>query len=85
MKNRLKNTIDIIRSLFKSLYLIDNKISYYNVYKIFIKKLAEDEIFERSLAVAFSFTIATFPLIIFLPIKEVRFGYITPYSLSMVF
>ncbi|MFL2991340.1 MAG: YihY/virulence factor BrkB family protein [Cytophagales bacterium] len=66
MKNRLKNTIDIIRSLFKSLYLIDNKISYYNVYKIFIKKLAEDEIFERSLAVAFSFTIATFPLIIFL-------------------
>ena len=66
MKNRLKNIIDIIRSLFKSLYLIDNKISYYNVYKIFIKKLAEDEIFERSLAVAFSFTIATFPLIIFL-------------------
>ena len=66
MKNRLRNTIDIIRSLFKSLYLIDNKISYYNVYKIFIKKLAEDEIFERSLAVAFSFTIATFPLIIFL-------------------
>ena len=66
MKNRLKNTIDIIRSLFKSLYLIDNKISYYNVYKIFIKKLAEDEIFERSLAVAFSFTIAPFPLIIFL-------------------
>ena len=66
MKNRLKNSIDIIRSLFKSLYLIDNKISYYNVYKIFIKKLAEDEIFERSLAVAFSFTIATFPLIIFL-------------------
>ena len=66
MKNKLKQIIDFLRSLFKSLYLVDNKISYYNIYKIFIKKLREDEIFERSLAVAFSFTIATFPLIIFL-------------------
>ena len=41
-------------------------ITYYSVYKIFINKLREDEIFERSLAVAFSFTLASFPLIIFL-------------------
>ena len=41
-------------------------VTYYSVYKIFINKLREDEIFERSLAVAFSFTLASFPLIIFL-------------------
>ena len=41
-------------------------VTYYSVYKIFISKLREDEIFERSLAVAFSFTLASFPLIIFL-------------------
>ena len=41
-------------------------VTYYSVYNIFINKLREDEIFERSLAVAFSFTLASFPLIIFL-------------------
>ena len=41
-------------------------VTYYSVYKTFINKLREDEIFERSLAVAFSFTLASFPLIIFL-------------------
>ncbi len=66
MIKKFKKLVDFIRSLFKRLYLVDNKITYYNIYKIFIKKLSEDEIFERSLAVAFSFTIATFPLIIFL-------------------
>jgi len=46
--------------------LVGKTISYYSVFKIFKNKLIEDEIFERSLAVAFSFTIASFPLIIFL-------------------
>ena len=48
------------------MYLVGRMITYYSVYKIFINKLREDEIFERSLAVAFSFTLASFPLIIFL-------------------
>ena len=46
--------------------MVGNTVSYYNVFKIFRIKLREDEIFERSLAVAFSFTIVPFPLIIFL-------------------
>ncbi|MFL3002027.1 MAG: YihY/virulence factor BrkB family protein [Cytophagales bacterium] len=55
-----------MRVLFKRIYLVGKTISYYSVFKIFKNKLIEDEIFERSLAVAFSFTIASFPLIIFL-------------------
>ena len=57
---------DFFRKIFKRIYLVGRMITYYSVYKIFIDKLREDEIFERSSAVAFSFTIATFPLIIFL-------------------
>ena len=55
-----------MRVIFKRIYLVGKTISYYSVFKIFKNKLIEDEIFERSLAVAFSFTIASFPLIIFL-------------------
>ena len=55
-----------MRVLSKRIYLVGKTISYYSVFKIFKNKLVEDEIFERSLAVAFSFTIASFPLIIFL-------------------
>ena len=50
----------------KRIYLKGKRISIYTVFKIFKSKLIEDEIFERSLAVAYSFTLATFPLIIFL-------------------
>ena len=55
-----------MRVISKRIYLVGKTVSYYSVFKIFKNKLAEDEIFERSLAVAFSFTIASFPLIIFL-------------------
>lgn len=55
-----------MRVISKRIYLVGKTISYYSVFKIFKNKLVEDEIFERSLAVAFSFTIASFPLIIFL-------------------
>ncbi|PDH42874.1 MAG: ribonuclease BN [Rhodothermaeota bacterium MED-G19] len=66
MKGLFKYISIFMRVLFKRIYLVGKTISYYSVFKIFKNKLIEDEIFERSLAVAFSFTIASFPLIIFL-------------------
>ena len=66
MRNSIKKFFNFFQLLFKRMYLVGRMITYYNVYKIFINKLREDEIFERSLAVAFSFTLASFPLIIFL-------------------
>ena len=66
MKSIFNYIIIFFRVIFKRLYLVDNTVTYYSVFKIFRTKLREDEIFERSLAVAFSFTIASFPLIIFL-------------------
>tara|TARA_B100001029_G_C15026993_1_gene434283 strand:+ start:480 stop:1403 length:924 start_codon:yes stop_codon:yes gene_type:complete len=66
MKSIFNYIIIFFRVIFKRLYLVGNSVTYYSVFKIFKTKLNEDEIFERSLAVAFSFTIASFPLIIFL-------------------
>tara|TARA_B100001778_G_scaffold320909_1_gene311763 strand:+ start:1577 stop:2500 length:924 start_codon:yes stop_codon:yes gene_type:complete len=66
MKGLFKYISIFMRVLSKRIYLVGKTISYYSVFKIFKNKLVEDEIFERSLAVAFSFTIASFPLIIFL-------------------
>ena len=66
MKSTLKYISIFMRVISKRIYLVGKTISYYSVFKIFKNKLVEDEIFERSLAVAFSFTIASFPLIIFL-------------------
>ena len=66
MKSSFNYIIIFFRVIFKRLYLVGNTVTYYSVFKIFRTKLREDEIFERSLAVAFSFTIASFPLIIFL-------------------
>ncbi len=66
MKGLFKYISIFMRVIFKRIYLVGKTISYYSVFKIFKNKLIEDEIFERSLAVAFSFTIASFPLIIFL-------------------
>ncbi len=61
--NKIKNKI---RSFLQGIYLKNSAISLYQIFKIFIKKINEDEIFERSLAVAFSFTLGAFPFIIFL-------------------
>ena len=66
MKGLFKYISIFMRVISKRIYLVGKTISYYSVLKIFKNKLVEDEIFERSLAVAFSFTIASFPLIIFL-------------------
>ena len=66
MKELFKYISIFMRVISKRIYLVGKTISYYSVFKIFKNKLVEDEIFERSLAVAFSFTIASFPLIIFL-------------------
>ena len=66
MKGLFKYISIFMRVISKRIYLVGKTISYYIVFKIFKNKLVEDEIFERSLAVAFSFTIASFPLIIFL-------------------
>jgi len=66
MKGLFKYISIFMRVISKRIYLVGKTISYYSVFKIFKNKLVEDEIFERSLAVAFSFTIASFPLIIFL-------------------
>ena len=66
MKSIFNYIIIFFRVIFKRLYLVGNTVTYYSVFKIFRTKLREDEIFERSLAVAFSFTLASFPLIIFL-------------------
>lgn len=43
-----------------------SRVSLYTILKVFFHKLGTDDIFERANAVAFSFTLATFPGIIFL-------------------
>ncbi len=53
-------------SFLKKVYIKNRRFSLYEIFKIFRVKVKEDEIFERSLAVAFGFTLATFPFIIFL-------------------
>ena len=63
--NKINHSINKLKFFLKRVYLNDRAISLYQIFKIFILKIREDEIFERSLAVAFSFTLATFPLIIF--------------------
>jgi len=64
--NKINKTRKKIRSFLQGIYLKNSAISLYQIFKIFIKKINEDEIFERSLAVAFSFTLGAFPFIIFL-------------------
>ena len=66
MKKKIDKSIGELMDYSKKVYLKGKKISIYTVFKIFISKLIEDEIFEKSLAVAFSFTLAVFPAIIFL-------------------
>ena len=66
MKKKIDKSINELKDYSKKIYLKGKRISIYTIFKIFKSKLIEDEIFERSLAVAYSFTLATFPLIIFL-------------------
>lgn len=59
----------------------------YDVGKIFIHQLKKDEIDERASAVAFSFTVALFPLILFLlntmPYVEYFFPEVTPENILL--
>lgn len=65
---RLRNN-RIVESLvlfLKNIRFRGGKISLYFILKTFVKKLAKDELLERANAVAFSFTVAMFPAILFL-------------------
>ena len=50
----------------KSIRFRGGKISLFFVLKTFIQKLGQDELLERANAVAFSFTVAIFPAVLFL-------------------
>jgi len=69
-KNRrklLKNNVVVsIRKRLKGTRFFGGEVSLYEVLFIFFKKMKEDEIIERANAVAYSFTIALFPGILFL-------------------
>lgn len=60
--SRYKQLIDFL----KRTYFIGNKISLYNVVLLFIRQITKDDIQEKAGAVAFNFTLAMFPGIIFL-------------------
>lgn len=49
----------------KSIHLKEIEVSFYNVLTIYIEKIKKDDIFERANGVAFNFTLAIFPAIIF--------------------
>jgi membrane protein len=72
MKNRIlekiKNNIlfDNIILFLKSIRFRGGKISLYFILKTFIQKVSQGELLERANAVAFSFTVAIFPAILFL-------------------
>ena len=72
MKNRiierLKHNIlvDKVVLFLKSIRFRGDKISLYFILKTFIQKVSQGELLERANAVAFSFTIAIFPAILFL-------------------
>lgn len=59
---RFQNLLEIL----KSIRIKKRNISLYDILIIFIEKVRKDEIFERAYSVAFNFTLAIFPAIIFL-------------------
>jgi membrane protein len=65
---QLKNNIflDKLILFLKSIRFRGGKISLYFILKTFIQKLGQGELLERANAVAFSFTVAIFPAILFL-------------------
>ena len=72
MSNRILNYITstsiYVNSiiLLKSITFYRGEVSLYSVLRIFARKIWSDQILERANAVAFSFTVAIFPAIIFL-------------------
>ena len=63
----LKNKrISAFRSKLKRTSLRGGTVTLYEVLFVFFKKVKDDDIIERANAVAYSFTIALFPAILFL-------------------
>ena len=60
------NKVQSIRKWLKDTTMKKGQISLYEVLFVFFRKMKEDEIIERANAVAYSFTIALFPAILFL-------------------
>lgn len=65
---KLKNNIliDKIVLFLKSIRFRGGKISLYFILRTFVQKVSQGELLERANAVAFSFTVAIFPAILFL-------------------
>ena len=55
-----------LRRHLKGINFIQGQFTLYEILFVFFKKVKEDDILERANAVAFSFTIALFPAVIFL-------------------
>ncbi len=72
MKKRIEEKIRGSRrylrllEVLKKIYIKKRNISVYDVIIVFIEKVKKDEIFERANSVAFNFTLAIFPAIIFI-------------------
>jgi membrane protein len=72
MKERIKNYIvqsqlyQIMVTILKKIRLRKRNVSLYSIVIILYRKIRKDELLDRSYSVAFSFTLAIFPLIIFL-------------------
>ncbi len=72
MKNRIKQFIfnhrlyHALINFLKRIKFHEGRISLYDIIVVFIAKVRNDEIIERANGVAFSFTLAIFPAIIFL-------------------
>ncbi len=62
-ENKVVNSIVLF---LKSIRFRGDKISLYFILKTFIEKVSQGELLERANAVAFSFTIAIFPAVLFL-------------------
>lgn len=72
MQQRIREKIQrskkflLLLEFLKKIQIKKRDVSLYDIIKVFIQKVRRDEIFERANSVAFNFTLAIFPTIIFL-------------------
>ncbi|MTI31674.1 YihY/virulence factor BrkB family protein, partial [Xanthovirga aplysinae] len=72
MKSRIQHYVQNIRSYnrlierLRATRLKESEVSWYTIIQIFLRKIVQDNVFQVANGVAFSFTLATFPAIIFL-------------------
>ncbi len=78
---KVQNHLDQQAKRLKKIYFGDPDNNLYDLGKLFIKQLNKDDITERAGSMAFSFTIALFPLLLFLlnliPYLQDFFPYVT--------